>query len=65
MDIRYHRAMAIAENRLALKSKVRKGLEARFSIPLPKRQIVVGAASDGHEKVHPFDGMSPDGSRVE
>lgn len=35
-------------------------LEGRFGVALPRRQLVVGVAADGRERLHEFDGVSPD-----
>lgn len=47
-------------SRLDLESQVRQLLEREFSTPLPKRNLVVGRTSDGRERTHEFDGVSPD-----
>jgi hypothetical protein len=41
-------------------STVRELMERQLGVRLAKRRLVVGVASDGRERHHEFDGVSPD-----
>ncbi len=48
------------ENRFTIESRVRKLVEAATGMQLPKTKLLVGVASDGTQRFHEFDGVSPD-----
>src|SRR5271157_629399 len=41
-------------------SKVRELMEQKLKVKLPETRLAVAVASDGQERYHKFDGVSPD-----
>jgi hypothetical protein len=56
--------MDTGESRFTLELRVRSALEQRLGTALEKRRLVVGVASDGRQRLHEFDGVSPDSKTV-
>jgi hypothetical protein len=51
-------------DRLGVEDTVRQRIGKQFGIQLAKRELAVGKRSDGTERRHEFDGVSPDSQFV-
>ncbi|MGA2115404.1 MAG: hypothetical protein ABSH56_11725 [Bryobacteraceae bacterium] len=51
-------------DRLGDEDRVRQRIGKQFGIQLTKRELAVGGRSDGTERRHEFDGVSPDSQFV-
>lgn len=51
-------------DRLSEEDRVRRRIGEQFGVHLAKRQLSVGIKADGRQRLHEFDGVSPDSQFV-